>query len=674
MKTKGISIFELHIEKIVFAIFFIALLAVFGAQFFIPSTVKVGGQDVAPAKAGEIAAQKAQRKVSELESQQVNPEIPDQAPDLLAIYREKIRSTDASGDQAIASLGTARLNLEGLSASAPGTPDLEIEAGAQFAEFIPPATDRPVVSTFGGALDPFFVQEQEEENPGFKDRLGLSEQPFDVRGISVETAIDTSRLRSALVGLPSSWWLQRVEVLDVEILRQRLERDGSWGEAQVIAKAPMQGSLEKDVQNPDFSPADLRKLLDKESSNRMQIRVPRTLPQIAGTDWIAPMVMREREAELANVTAEDRQIERLRTQLESVRREIEDVRRRLDVDTSAVPATIYRAQRGGGSVGGGGGGRDGGSSGAGPIDAEKSRQEAQRKARERNQRNLDRLLEQETQIIQQIIELGGNPDGTVAVEPWDAEAYLPPADPLTTDTLEELKLWGHDYDAEPGNTYRYAVRYWVTNPFFGHVDDLAEEQKHFADRVGVVSEQSEWSDAIYFEPNVQFFLADARPAQRGQFTTGPAAELEVYRFYYGYWRKGETRVGAGEPIVANIELPEAIGVFETEANEEGGEPAMIELDTESIVASIDAYLVDVLAGVAGETSEVALIATPEGDVYSRSPDADQTARARESLLFSFQLGMAAGAPGIEDRPEPRREEDRESRPGRDGIGRDTFRQ
>ena len=678
MKIKGISVFERHIEKIVFAVFFLALLGVFGAQFFVPSTVKVGGKEVAPAKAGEIAAAKARLKVNELESQRVHEDIPASVPDLRTLYSQT--ATPGADNLQLMAFGTPQLNIDGGSSSAFDENQIDLAQSGEYESFEPPSPERPIAMTFGGTLDPAAVQYQEQLTPGFSDRLGLQQQPYDVRAVSIQTTIDTEQLRAVLTPLPSQWWDGRVRLLDVELLRQQQLADGSWGPALTLAKSPGQRSLTETVQNPEFSPADLSKLLDEEAGIRAEIRNPRTIPTISGEQWLPPALALEREAEFSEITPEERSIQRKMDQLEKVRRKTQSVRDAMEKSAAApTQQPVYYAQGGRGGGGGGPGGRGGGrEGGGGTIDPEQAARERKQKIRETNQKRIDSLLEQEQKLIDQIVELGGDPDGVPEIEVIDPEQFRQPTHPLTAATRTEMTLWAHDYDAVPGSTYRYAVRYSVTNPFFGKSSALTDEQKSLAEGVAVVSEPSEWTDPVRFEPDVQYFVSSARVPQRGQFGASASAEFEVFQFYYGYWRKGLVRVGLGEPIIAEVELPEQLVVFEFSPEDPDADPTEIEVDPATISRMVDAYLVDVLAGVAGQNGQAALIASSSGEVVKRLPAADKASLTRERLAASSELGMTAGAPALDGprRPDPREAENREndtrreSERGGSGMDRD----
>ncbi len=668
MKIKGISVFEMHIEKVVFALFFLALLGVFGAQFFIPSNVKVGGKDVAPANAGEIAAEKAARKVNELESQSIHPDVPTTVPDLRAFYEQAAGSTPAS--ESILAFAPSHLNIEGGADNAQDGIQINLPNGVVHAAFAPPAASRPLVMNMGSTLDPRFVEDQQKADPGFSRRLGLTDQPYDVRGISLETTLDAQRLRAGLAVLPKLWWDGRVELLDVEVLRQELLPDGSWSVAEPIAKSPAQLSLADAAQDPDFPPADLRQLLDEEDELRAQIRNPIIMPTIAGEQWIPPSLAQVHDAELAEITPEERQIERLMMQLERLRRSITNLEDQMEKSAHA-PTTqpIYYAQGGRGGGRPGGGGRDGGRDG-GAMDAEKAERDRKKKIRETQEKRLETFLEQESVLIVQIQDLGGNPNGAPQVDPIKPEDFMQPTDSLTSALNTEITLWAHDFDAQPGTTYRYAVRYWATNPFFGKAGDLTDPQKSLAEGVAVASELSEWSDPVWFAPDVQYFVASARTPQRGQFGADASAEFEVYQFYYGYWRRGVGRVGAGEQIQADLEIPEDLVTFVPDENDPQADPTEVPVDPEAIRKVVDAYLLDVLAGVAGQDGSGAVISTSTGEIFTRIDGADSYDSARERLAASAEQGLAMGAAVLDPSARPDARQDKQEDRERDGR-RDT---
>ena len=115
-------------------------------------------------------------------------------------------------------------------------------------------------------------------------------------------------------------------------------------------------------------------------------------------------------------------------------------------------------------------------------------------------------------------------------------------------SLDELLVWGHDLEVQPGSTYQYRCVARVYNPFFGKGNQLVKEQ----DAAGlsaaftIDSVASEWSSELTVSPDVRFFVTKAMVGD-GSLGMG-SAQIEVYKLLGGQWRRGEVSVQPGERI------------------------------------------------------------------------------------------------------------------------------
>lgn len=124
----------------------------------------------------------------------------------------------------------------------------------------------------------------------------------------------------------------------------------------------------------------------------------------------------------------------------------------------------------------------------------------------------------------------------------------PAAAPPSLASKDELLVWGHDLEVEPGKTYQYRCRVRVYNPFFARKNMLVEEQQDLglADRVALESPVSPWSGEIRVSQSLRCFLTRATVGD-GTGNLG-SARFEVYRLVDGKWRVSDVSVQPGERI------------------------------------------------------------------------------------------------------------------------------
>src|SRR5690606_5536092 len=96
--------------------------------------------------------------------------------------------------------------------------------------------------------------------------------------------------------LPLSWWVDQVEILDVEVSRDQIDADGSIVDSQILPPVPGVASLRARITSADVAPRDLPAILADERANREAIRRTPFPATIAGAPWIWPALSAERDA------------------------------------------------------------------------------------------------------------------------------------------------------------------------------------------------------------------------------------------------------------------------------------------------------------------------------------------------------------------------------------------
>ncbi|MEC9374374.1 MAG: hypothetical protein VYC34_11050, partial [Planctomycetota bacterium] len=440
MKLKGINPLEQHVEKIVFAIALVALLAVFSLQFIGEgNTVKVNQAEVPVADAYEQVAAEANRVLGRINDPSPDPQVPTTVPDLSVVYQDRLVARVSPEPLLPAPLGPAP-------DGGPILPDPNV--GASLAIEMPtlPAPRNPVAVTYAGAIDPLVVA----ANPKLAEIAPSLpvEQPYDLRGVSVEATFDISSFIDGLaadpdgsgpkIAIPVLWWQNRLAILDVELIRQEIYDDGALGPEQLIPLLPGRANF-RDQFAAISTRADLQRIVEQAQQMTPNVITPRFYHVISGEPWTPPSLVAEGAA--ANT-----ELERLKRQYRSIERLIEDQRERLkNIEGSgrrssrnAAPLDGVRAQV---SPGGGRGGqREQEPTDSGPSAAERQRTAIQGR--------IDELTAQMSTLAARLKELGFDVTrGQRLVDPVQ-EAISQPIGRLRDKPT--LRVWAHDVTAAPG--------------------------------------------------------------------------------------------------------------------------------------------------------------------------------------------------------------------------------
>jgi len=645
MKTKGISVVETMIEKIVLAVALVIFLVVFALQFFGSPTVDLpGGMGNVPIQqAPDAVAGAARTKIAQLES--VGDV--DQVPPPVNLSGELVaRFTGPVADRSTRLAGLVP-GWDGLA----GISDVAVETttgDGLYAMPTPLAPSRPVVAVTLGTVDPSIPLLYPEAAA-----LLPQEQPMDKAIVSLQLEWDASENQALMGATPSGEgeltlpqaWRDTIEIWDVEVVRRELGSDGSWGPETVVPPMPGRASMRERLQTA--TPPDLPTLESEERNRRAGIRQPRMYNLIAGDFWTAPVLL-QREQELDRPA----EVDRLLRQVRGLRQEIDSLQRRLDIldgrrasiqiqapdrlfdIESITPGSIQwpqfadfaRAQAGAGGGGAGGG-----------APPREDPAEAQRRGlRERIERLNGRL----TRAIEQLEDLGyddlGNRIGEEAdgIETFQASAGVSAA----ASDAGALAIWAHDLTAEPGSTYQYAVRLKLRNPLFGNVGSIAAEQRELAEQPVIATSMSDWSAPISVPNLSEYFIIAAADGALGLTAgTGPTATAEVFRYFYGSWRQESLRLNAGDSLRSSITLPADLPIFRLRKGEDGrlvndGENMLTET---SLQFTRDVFLLDVVAGV--EQFVLAYFRGERGQILVRDPLRDRGSTRLASMRESAQL-------------------------------------
>ncbi|MFG0292257.1 MAG: hypothetical protein ACF8MJ_03790 [Phycisphaerales bacterium JB050] len=635
MKTKGVSIFERMIEKIVLAVALLIFMVVFTLQFLGTPTVDLpGGLGTVPIDqaVGEVE-NAARKKKAELENaRQVN--------DLPAVPNLSAQLADRFDGPA-----TEPIRIAGIVRSWPAIEDIDdvstptISVGDNvYALATPVAPQNTTAAVLIGTVDPSVPML-------YPDAQALlpEVQPMDKAFVSVQADWDAAANRARMnasasegqLVLPQNW-RREMEIWDVELVRRELGSDGSWGAETVVPPLPGRPSLREMLENA--TPPDITTIVAEENRVRAGLRQPRMYNLIAGDFWMAPV-------ELLNSQEIERpdEVERLLRRIRGFRSEIKQIQDQLDnlsgggrtlilpqsgpdlFDLDAItPESIRWPQFGDyarAQVGGGGGG-------GGDDRPREDPAEARRRALEQR---LERLNTQLQQTIERLNDLGYDDQGNPLDAGDDEQLDYAATAGVSAQEAETIHLWAHDLTAEQGKTYQYAVRVKLRNPLFGNSQNIAEEQQTIAAQPVIASGLSDWSDPVTLPNLSEYFVTAAGDGSLGLGgNSPPSATVEVFRYYYGAWRKQSTRINPGDSLRATIEIPDGLPLYEI-ARGDNGQLVVEEegvIEEEAIEFRREGFLLDVVAGV--EQAIVTYFRLGDGRIVAHEPEKD---RVSERLVM-----------------------------------------
>lgn len=426
------------------------------------------------------------------------------------------------------------------------------------------------------------------------------EKEFDVDWVTVGAKIDARALQTAfekafkVEDAPDE--LFQTRFLRVEMERQELMPDGSWGNSKMIA--PLKIHKMKPFPGPDATEKEKLEYLDWVEENGGMIATPAFYEWAKGPQWYPPGTEKPELAtpvgapggitggyfDPANPPKRKLTREEKRLVDEHKRREREMRRMRPGPGGPFPPGISPRNSRTPRQYSPAPGSRRGGQ-GMTPEEHYRRMRQQQR---------------------------GGypNPYGRPGVFPGIPGMPQPGRFPVPNpgagmgtegtfdvSTLEEdLQIWAHDEEPTPGKTYRYRLRYSLLNPL-RQVRNVAKDKKLEED-LSLTSDWSAWSEPVKISDRINFWLANA---------TVRDAKFEVYEWKDGAWKSRTEEAAPGDPI-----------------------------------GKTDWVVVDLRRNSRGGGVHV-LLANKEGDIVRRDPRRDEDDPERIKLQEQVEMTAAASA-------------------------------
>jgi len=686
MKLKGINPFEQHVDKAVLGISGAAFLGVLAMQFLTsPNEVKVGNLSLPPENAFQPAEDAAKSLTSQMATD--NPSLPEVPPqeDFASQLRDRL-AAGVAPRPVIRPLGQAI-------AFAAGQTTAIVPTDLVLGELAMPAPTDINAATHRAAIDPI----DKVGIPGLAALLP-SAQPYDKATVSIQGKFDGRALRALFETdpddagpqspLPLGWWRDAVEVVAVEVEREKLQSDGNWSETTVLPSLPGRVNL-----MPAWDQVKTAEMATQGAATARtessRILRPAFYRIIAGPKWIEPAIaaaMADKDADQISIDKWRAEIKQLDIDIPALQQQIDSMPRE-EKGASRPPAN---EGRGGGAASGG---RAGGGRAAPPPPSGRNTNEPkvlkrwQLEEQLRNKNNKRRNLVARLKAAGVEVEAAtkeGAPEPTALVEP-----------PLLDNST--VKFWTHDLTAEAGATYRYRTRLVVNNPVFGRGLFLKEEQKSMAEKPLARTAWSDWSSDVQVDADQTFFVTGAAPRSDAAIGQNARATVEAFKFYYGAYRRASVSVEPGDTIVAEMKLPAGLLIYDEtklptarpdapaepgfgpggDPRDSGGggggraigggraapppppppttsggsaanlPPGEGKPGPERLSFSSELMLLGVAGGVQAEGgSNEAIFRRPDGMVIARSPEAERTSDAFKRLESSARLADEQAKPKV----------------------------
>lgn len=658
MKLKGISPIEQHAEKGVLALLAFALLGVFAMQFTTqPNRVDTGSRRIPPQSI--YTELESQAKAIDSQLKDASPLLPEVKPiDLVERYDAAV-AADRMPQALTAALGTG-VDV----ARAVGAAEIDARPSDENVTALRvPTTSGVLAQSMWGTLDPYAVQAVPEYSA-----FVPAAQPFDMPMVTVESSFSGTELRTALTpengtGIPRRFWQGTgLAVMGFEVERQRLLPDGSWSQPEAITTPPGT-SLPTRAVASDAGLSDLTDIVSKAAQAAEDVERPMPPPTIAGAEWAPPS---------ESVAVDDSsltEVDRLKRRLARAEGEL------ARLESANNRPDPYQSDRGGGGGGGGGGKRSISGTSTRDDPGPQPREDANRQRVERKRQEIQDLRDKLRELGEVVDDRGGPGAGSLRDDRGgpvyirddsgapgfgrdDRGGARPIGQPAPDAILsrESIQLWAHDLGVKPGETYRYRSRVAVNNPLYrkGPVlnPDDADLQRS-ANEPFARGAWSGWSDPVVVGAREYFFVSGAAP-DGGAAARGATATIELYRVFYGSYRKSTLTLTPGDAVTSTIRMPSGLFLIDPSqidaksasdamfAKETGSVPAGLTAVAGKLTLDLGAYVLDVVGmpvqapdqfGAMKTVYEV-LIRDRSGAVVARSPVSDTGGQAYEQASKS----------------------------------------
>lgn len=550
MAVRRIKSIEQHVEKIVLAVAGAAFLGVLAWQFVGPRTtvnVPVGARAKDPVPVGdayEIVAAEARKLQGEMQQKDFADLPKPPATGLLGEFVARhagpvmpVKQVAAFGDVSPIVRDTRRIDDGGARPS-----------GGDVAYNVPrlPPLEGVTANGFVAAI----AHEEVESIPELAALAGKSE-PHQLAAVTVEATLSGPALRAALDAdpdgngpiraLPRVWWDEgRLAALNIELQREELLPDGTWGDRRVVPAIPGRFSVAAKIK-ATASQEQMSALLAEVFPKEDQVLRPEWYARPAingvplGEEWLPPSEALKPEGDTSR---------RTKTTVARELKTEQSKRDRLDRELRQLSPGGFRPPRPGA-----------GRPGTGPANPQSDPDQRRREQLERQIKQSDDLIKK---LSEELKSLGVDNSATKVRE--QPAAILD--DPI-------VQVWAHDVSVTRGKTYRYMIRLWVNNPMFAKAN-VTGAQAELKAVPAIATADSAWSAPVEAPPETYFFVTNASNVRAGG--GGAFATVEMFRFEWGYWRRGSARFDPGDPLVVSADIPDVEKLRQLTPKTPSGQP------------------------------------------------------------------------------------------------------
>ncbi len=518
MARQNLNFFEQHVEKLTVGL--AAALLLWVAYAFLvksPNTVDLDGKALGPREIDPHVRETAERLLRQYAGAKAEPvEVTDYAVEQQRLAQGPLRREDlalAASLRRSVSFGLPVPEIEGLGSLGQVT----------LATLAPPEKPEVIAGRISASFPPRAVPIGE----GLTDKENKIMElkgPEDRVCVTVTARIDLEK--QAKVLLDHNYQTNRFKIVsaDVELQRSKRLPDGTWGSWEDVADfnpyymdAAPTITLAPDANSAQgyAVPADQQQALGVWYGNLVEFEIDLVRPRLPlaqhGPKWQPPLAGRLTQLYPAEgwtyeqpESTEDKKPRRL-SPLQQARQDLETARTQLAAGAlEEAKAAVERVMAG------------------------------QLSKRHPLRAEADEL---HTAIVEAI--------QTRRLREITEEAADEQGEPVRT---EEIYL-AHDLDAEPGEVYRYRMRFQAFNQYATILQRLANPQD--ATRVYVLSEWSQPTEPVAV-PQIQYvYLASAKDDKL-------QAQFDLFRWYKGQWVDASFRTDLGERIAGSrkVQHPE----------------------------------------------------------------------------------------------------------------------
>ena len=366
-------------------------------------------------------------------------------------------------------------------------------------------------------------------------------EPNDIDFVTVEAKFDVAglykRFRESFAGenIPEDWRDPCLAVpvfAAVQLQRQELLSDGSWGDWNVVPRAKIdhrKKTFEIIEDAAELPAGGIKVRLLQFDGQQVKADLLQPEPyQIASAkeEWFPPSLHKEYVEFQREVDAQEKR-EAKAAEKEEREEERSSERRARTTRTRSRQGGMGMGSPFGGGGGGGPPGYGGGGGGPGGVSSRRKTTTRRRRVdrdsqKERQERSKKEASKTTTDVYQKFKEILITREKDIAKMD------------------EPLMFWAHDDTVEPESSYRYRLRLGVFNPIAG-TNQFNEQDKSLRNKAVLWSGFSDTTEAVDIPGRLYFFPREIQEASE-------MVTVQVCRYVLGYWYTKDFTVKQGEVI------------------------------------------------------------------------------------------------------------------------------